>query len=81
LSKNPYDSKLYNTKGQIYFGENNFEKAIDCFNKAIEYNPNEPGYIVNKELAKKELNISVANAIRMNPKMEAYINKNLGKLI
>ena len=39
---------MYNTKGKILVIQKKFEKALECFSKAIELNKKEPAYYNNK---------------------------------
>lgn len=65
--------------------KNELEKAIIYFNKAIEINPIEPMFDMNKGFAleklkkQNEANKCFDNAIKLCPKMIDSINKNKGK--
>ena len=70
--------RRYIGKGKRYFSQNKFDKAIQCFDKAIEINPNiaeiyvyrgDINYIINEEQAIKDY----TEAIKLNPKsLKAY---------
>jgi len=40
----PDNVSLYYAEGRVYQSLNNAEKTMECFNKAIEMDPNNPGY-------------------------------------
>ena len=52
---NPNYSLAYNNKGDALLKLNKIEDAIQCFDKAIELNPNNSNAIFNKKAAIKNL--------------------------
>lgn len=75
--------RRYIGKGKRYFSQNKFDKAIQCFDKAIEINPNiaeiyvyrgDVNYIIDEEQAIKDY----TKAITLNPKsLKAYYSRGL----
>lgn len=75
--------RRYIGKGKRYFSQNKFDKAIQCFDKAIEINPNiaeiyvyrgDINYIINEEQAIKDY----TEAIKLNPKsLKAYYSRGI----
>ena len=75
--------RRYIGKGKRYFSQNKFDKAIQCFDKAIEINPNiaeiyayrgDVNYIIDEEQAIKDY----TKAIKLNPKaFKAYYSRGL----
>ena len=79
LVKKPFESKLYNTKGYILVNQNELKKAIKCFAKAIQLDPNEPefyknkGFLLTKFKKYKKANKYFDKAIKLCPQNEDYV--------
>ena len=71
--------------GNIYIINKNYEKAINCYEKAISHNPNNPFFynnlgVLHMMLGSKEQAIkNFRKAIELDPKYESP-KKNLQKL-
>lgn len=50
ISKNPYDDKLYHKRALIYLSLNEFEKALNDINKAINLNGNTDDYFYTRSM-------------------------------
>ncbi|CAL8076542.1 unnamed protein product [Orchesella dallaii] len=63
----------YKDLGNRYFSEENYEKAIECYSKAISKNPSNPVYFTNRALAALKLNRfkdtadDCLKALKLNP--------------
>lgn len=55
INKNPEKPEVLETKGYLFYCENQFEKAIDYFNRALELNPNLVEALINRGCVYKEL--------------------------
>lgn len=56
ISNNPQGAKGYTLRGLLYYSQyKDYEKAINDFNYAIKYNPNDPRLYLFRGLSKKEL--------------------------
>jgi tetratricopeptide (TPR) repeat protein len=55
IRKKPNDANLWNLKGNIWFKKEQFKNAFDCYEKALELNPNFRVAQKNKDAALKRL--------------------------
>ncbi len=72
----------YNSRGNVYYGKGIFDKAIDDYNKAIEFNPEYAGAYYNRGLTygkKGKFDTAIEDynkAIGFNPDFaDAYTNR------
>ncbi|MCG4585325.1 tetratricopeptide repeat protein, partial [Anaerosalibacter bizertensis] len=55
IELDPLDDIAYNNMGYTYFKMKEYEKALKCYDKAIQINPNNKYAIRNRKQVKKYL--------------------------
>jgi len=72
----PYNSDLWYSKGIFHSNLFEFEKALECFNKAISLNPSDSDILISKSIAEENLGMiddaveSLQNSILFDPENE-----------
>ncbi|MCD4725367.1 MAG: tetratricopeptide repeat protein [Bacteroidales bacterium] len=83
FSKAPYDYKTWNSFGNVYFYQNNYDSAIICYKKSIEIYPSykwswfNMGHSYYKDSIYDEAIISFIKAADIDPKI-SYLHSYLG---
>lgn len=78
LRDNPNNVEAHNQLGRLYFADNRYDEAIECFQNAVRLQPANPNYVENlgkAALMKRDYPLAVESfrrAMQLAPAMPAY---------